>query len=334
MKLLKILILGLLLMTGCAAVLWIGLDHYAHSPLKQKTEETVFTIQKGQSLGRTAQTLFESGLIKQPTLFLLIAQLHKSDKQIRAGEYLLSPHMSPIEILSTFTSGRMYLHKITIPEGYTMAQIASVVAQSGLGSKAAFLKAAKDPKLLQSMEIPAGSFEGYLFPDTYHFPKGVMEKEIIKTMVERLRSLITPEWEARARSLKMSLHQVLTLASIIEKETGAAHERPLISSVFHNRLQKKMRLEADPTVIYGILDFSGDITRKDLEAMTPYNTYQIKGLPPGPIANPGKASIEAALFPEQTDYLYFVAKNDKTHEFSTNFKNHATAVRRYQLGRK
>lgn len=334
MKLLKIFLIGLFFLICCMALLGIGLDHYAHTPLKREAEEKIFTILKGQSLGETAQNLAHLGLVKHPPLFLLIARIKKSDKQIRAGEYLLSPHMSPVEILSVFTSGHMFLRKLTIPEGYSMTQIAAAVAQSDLGSSTAFLQAARETQFLQSMGVPAETCEGYLFPDTYHFPKGIMEKEIIKTMVERLRSVITPAWEARARSLKMSLHQVLTLASIIEKETGVSHERPLISSVFHNRLKKNMRLEADPTVIYGMPDFCGNITRKDLETITPYNTYQIRGLPPGPIANPGKESIEAALYPESSNFLYFVAKKDKTHEFSTTFKDHTMAVRRYQLGRR
>ena len=153
-------------------------------------------------------------------------------------------------------------------------------------------------------------------------------------MVQRFRSVFKPEWEERAASFGFTVHEVVTLASIIEKETGATFERPLISSVFHNRLRKKMRLESDPTVIYGIKDFNGNLTRKHLKTRTPYNTYKIRGLPAGPIANPGRASLEAALFPEKTKYIYFVSKKDRTHYFSTNLKEHNRAVRKYQLGRK
>ena len=160
-----------------------------------------------------------------------------------------------------------------------------------------------------------------------------MEK-IISTMVQRFRSIFTPAWEDRAGHYGFTVHQVVTLASIIEKETGASFERPLISSVFHNRLKKKMRLESDPTVIYGIKNFDGNLTRKHLKTHTPYNTYKIRGLPAGPIANPGRASLEAALFPDDTAYLYFVSKKDSTHHFSNNLKEHNRAVRKYQLSRK
>ena len=164
-------------------------------------------------------------------------------------------------------------------------------------------------------------------------PKNILPEDLIGAMVKRFREVFLPEWTLRAKALKMSVHQIITLASIIEKETGAAFERPLISSVFHNRLKKGMRLSSDPTVIYGIRNFNGNLTRKDLETVTPYNTYRIKGLPPGPIANPGIDSIKAALYPAETDYLYFVSKKDATHQFSTNLKDHNRAVRQYQLRR-
>jgi len=178
------------------------------------------------------------------------------------------------------------------------------------------------------------TFEGYLFPDTYFFPRDVTIEGIISTMVKRFWSVFVPEWQARAKDLGLSVHQTVTLASIIEKETGAAFERPIISSVFHNRLKKKMRLESDPTVIYGIKNFDGNLTKKHLTTRTPYNTYKIRGLPIGPIANPGSASLEAALYPDDTKYIYFVSRKDRTHQFSMNLKQHNRAVRKYQLGRR
>jgi UPF0755 protein len=182
------------------------------------------------------------------------------------------------------------------------------------------------------MGIQAESLEGYLFPDTYYFPRNTPIDRIIQTMLDRFNTVFTPAWADRARGIGLSRHQVVTLASIIEKETGAAGERPLIASVFHNRLARGMRLQSDPTVIYGIEDFDGNLTRAHLETPTPYNTYQVAGLPPGPIASPGRAALEAALFPEETDYLYFVARGDGTHQFSTRLDEHNEAVRRYQLG--
>jgi UPF0755 protein len=184
---------------------------------------------------------------------------------------------------------------------------------------------------VHAREIKAETFEGYLFPDTYLFPKDTTSEEIISTMVKRFRSVFKPEWKNRAEALGFSIHQVVTLASIVEKETGVASERPVISSVFHNRLKRKMRLESDPTVIYGIKDFDGNITKKHLAEPTPYNTYVIRGLPPGPIANAGVGAFEAVLFPADTKFLYFVSKKDTTHQFSTNIKDHNRAVRKYQL---
>jgi UPF0755 protein len=242
--------------------------------------------------------------------------------------------MTPRQILEIMVSGEVKLYKLTVPEGYSTRQIAELVAQAGFGPRDAFIQAACDATLARKLGLDSDTVEGYLFPETYFFPKDVTFEKIISTMVRRFWSIFTPEWQARAKSCGFTVHQIVTLASIIEKETGATFERKLISSVFHNRLRKKMRLESDPTVIYGINNFDGNLTRKHLKTRTPYNTYKIRGLPVGPIANPGRASLEAALFPDETDYIYFVAKKDSTHHFSTNLKEHNRAVRKYQLGRK
>jgi UPF0755 protein len=194
-----------------------------------------------------------------------------------------------------------------------------------------FLDAATDPETVRGQGIEADTLEGYLFPDTYYFPRGLDSATIIATMVKQFRAAFKPAWEQQAEALGMTVHEVVTLASIIEKETGAPEERPLIASVFHNRLKKGMRLETDPTVIYGIPDFDGNIKRRHLETYTPYNTYKIKGLPPGPIASPGALALEAALYPAQSEFLYFVSKKDGTHQFSRTIKEHNAAVRKYQL---
>ena len=242
--------------------------------------------------------------------------------------------MSPRQILETLKGGKVRLYRVTIPEGYQLRQIAQAIEAAGFGKAQDFHRLATDPEVAQSVGIEAQTLEGYLFPDTYHFPRDLKQPAIIEAMLKRFRAVITDEWQARAREIDLSLHEVVTLASIIEKETGDPAERPLISSVFHNRLRKKMRLETDPTVIYGIKDFNGNLTRKDLRTPTPYNTYVIKGLPPGPIASPGAAALEAALYPAESDYLFFVSRRDRTHQFSTNWKDHNQAVREYQLRRR
>jgi UPF0755 protein len=314
---------------------YIELSTYAETPAQpHNPKEVVVTVPQGQSLKSTAEMLSEKRIITDPFKLALIARFKGYDKQLKAGEYMLSAAMTPAQIMDIMVKGEVKLHKLTVPEGYNIEQISALVDKAGFATKDAFSRAATDAATAQQMGLEAGTLEGYLFPDTYYFPKEVSLKKIISTMVRRFRSIFTPEWKDRADSFGFTVHQIVTLASIIEKETGAAFERPLISSVFHNRLKKKMRLESDPTVIYGIKDFNGNLTRKHLRTPTPYNTYKIKGLPVGPIANPGRASLEAALFPEKTNYIYFVSKKDSTHYFSTNLKEHNRAVRKYQLGRK
>ncbi len=195
------------------------------------------------------------------------------------------------------------------------------------------MKVVEDPTLMAEFGIEGESLEGYLFPDTYQFAKRTPPHEIVRRMVTQFQTVYDESFRKRAAQLGMTLREVVTLASIIEKETGNASERGLISAVFHNRLKKKMRLQSDPTVIFALTDFNGNLTKKDLSAPSPYNTYRFIGLPPGPIANPGKESLYAALYPANVDYLYFVSKNDGTHFFSKNLREHNGAVNKYQRRR-
>jgi len=311
--------------------LFLDLLAYGDKSANADNSEKVVVILPGQNLSTIADYLNNTGIIKNPVKFKLLARIKGCDKKIKAGEYLFSSSMPPIKILEIMASGKVRLYKITIPEGYNLEQIASIIAKEKLGTKEDFLRVATDSSFVHKQGINAETFEGYLFPDTYYFPKNITQEKIIAAMVEQFRSIFNQKWEKQAKDLNLSIHQVVTLASIIEKETGVSFERPVISSVFHNRLKKRMRLESDPTVIYGLKNFDGNITRKHLAAQTPYNTYIIKGLPPGPIANPGIKAIEAALYPADTNFLYFVSKKDRTHKFSASIKDHDKAVRKYQL---
>ncbi|MFO7838601.1 MAG: endolytic transglycosylase MltG [Desulfosalsimonadaceae bacterium] len=319
----------------CAAALACGiadLYRYAHTPIRaNKSQDATFTIHTGDSFQAVLSRLEAAGLVRHPLRLKIIARWKKMARNIQAGEYRISGQMTPLALLKTLNSGKVVLHKVTIPEGYTIEQIAAILEEKGLTGKEAFLDAASDPEFTEKLGIPADTAEGYLFPDTYRFARNAGAEKIIETMAEEMRQNIPAKWEKRAQELGLSMHQVLTLASIIEKETSTPRERPLISSVFHNRLDKNMRLETDPTVIYGIQNFDGNLTRSDLNTHTPYNTYQIKGLPPGPIANPSREAIRAALYPADTSYLYFVAKPDRTHYFSKTLNAHNQAVRKYQL---
>ena len=334
-KKLVIVCIGLLILTlGGVGLLYHHLMSWADQAQKVSGQEKLFTIPTGQGLRQTARLLEQEGLISDALRFTILVRLEKQDKLLKAGEYFLSTEMTPNEILRQMVQGRVHLYRVTVPEGFNLVQIAKAVAAAGLAPEADFLAATRNPQIARDLGIDADTLEGYLFPDTYYFPSGLDSKTIIATMVKQFRIAFKPEWKTRAEEMGMSVHEVVTLASIIEKETGAPDERPLISSVFHNRLKKGMRLETDPTVIYGIPDFDGNIKRRHLETYTPYNTYKIKGLPPGPIASPGAAAMEAALYPSQSNYLYFVSKKDGTHQFSATIKEHNTAVRKYQLRKK
>jgi len=311
----------------------LNLRHYAEQPAGLEPNNVLIDIPAGQPFKNTAQALFKQNLIKSPFKFNLVARLKGYDKRLKAGEYALSATMTPVQIMEKLVKGQVVLYKLTVPEGFNIYQIADLVAQAGFAEKSAFIKAATNADLARENNIPAETFEGYLFPETYYFPKTVRVETILSTMVKRFWKVFTATWKERANQLGFSVHQIVTLASIIEKETGAPFERPLISSVFHNRLKRNMRLESDPTVIYGLKNFDGNLKREHLEMLTPYNTYKIMGLPVGPIANPGEKSLEAALYPADTKFIYFVSKKDQTHQFSTNLKDHNQAVQKYQLRR-
>jgi UPF0755 protein len=290
----------------------------------------IVVIPDGSSFQHVATLLERDGLIKSSFSFLLLGKSQSADRKVHAGEYELNAGMTPAEILSTLLSGQVVLHPLTVPEGLTIVQIADLVAQDGLTDRAEFLRLAKDQTFIASLGIKAESLEGYLYPNTYKFPRAVKAREVLVTMVEQLKQVVGPDLLARMQELKMTMHEVLTLASVIEKETGSGDERPEISAVFHNRLKKHIPLQSDPTVIYGLPAFDGNLHKKDLSSPSPYNTYRVQGLPPGPIASPGIQAIRATLYPSNSNFLYFVSRNDGTHQFSATLIEHNKAVEKYQ----
>jgi len=326
--------LGVGLVFFMLAVFYAVFDlmRYAYNGAASTVDEPrTVIVPSGQRFVDTTEQLLEAGVIQKPNRFRAFARLYGYDKRVKAGEYLLSTAMSPAKVIETLILGKVVLHRLTVPEGYTYRQIGDLLEKTGLVTASEFITRARDAELVRQFGVPGETLEGYLYPDTYFFPRGVTAREIITAMIHRFETVMTSQWKERAAQLQLSVHQVMTLASIIEKETGAPEERAIISSVFFNRLHRGMRLESDPTVIYGITDFDGNITRNHLKEKTPYNTYQIEGLPPGPIANPGKEAIHAALFPQQTDFLFFVSKQNGTHHFSKDMKEHLRAVSQYQL---
>lgn len=295
-----------------------------HPPTK------VVMIPEGIAFQQVAALLEREELIRSRQAFVFLGKMQEAERKIHPGEYELNAAMAPEEMLAKLLAGRVLLHSVTIPEGYTIKQIAEVFAEHGLTERDEFMRVVHDTSFIKSLGVSADSLEGYLYPDTYRFPRRTSGKEVIRTMVEQLGHVMTPEWQARAKDLHMTVHEVLTLASVIEKETGSGDERPHIASVFHNRLRKKIPLQSDPTVIYGLPHFDGNLRKKDLSDPSPYNTYRWPGLPPGPIASPGAGSIRAALYPMLSPDLYFVSKNDGTHQFSATLVEHNKAVEKYQ----
>lgn len=315
------------LVAGGAAAQWLlapAVDPASEPPMR------AVEIPEGAPLQQVAGLLRDKGLIRTRAGFVLLAKLTGADRRVKPGEYAFHAGMPPADILDDLEQGRVLLHQVTIPEGFTIAQIAARLAAQGLVDEALFLGLTKDQAFIRELNLAVPTLEGYLFPTTYHFAKHADPKEIIRTMVAFTLKALTPELRARAEDLGMSVHDVLTLASVIEKETGVPSERALISAVFHNRLRREIPLQSDPTVIYALEAFDGNLRRHDLAVESPYNTYRVKGLPPGPIANPGVESITAALHPADAAYLYFVSRNDGTHHFSSTLAEHNKAVDKYQ----
>ena len=303
-----------------------------------KTEITkVIYIKKGTPLKKISELLEQEGIIRNRYFFVLITTVLGEKTKVKAGEYELNSRMLPHEVLDTLAKGQVKRHLVTVPEGYTLFQISQLLDDLNIVGKKDFIQKASSPPFIASLGLsqfaPAGTgqtLEGYLFPETYHLMREMDPEEVIQMMVHQFKKMFGQDMVHRASQLGISERDVVILASIIEKETPLSEEKPLISAVFHNRLKKRIPLQSDPTVIYGIKNFNGNLTKEDLLTPTRYNTYLMNGLPPTPICNPGKDSIEAALFPAPVPYLYFVSKNDGSHYFSSDIEEHNRAVWKYQ----
>jgi UPF0755 protein len=302
-------------------------------PRADRGADVLFEVRRGESLRAIAPRLVQQGLVRDARVTTWWARLRGKAEELHVGEYWLSPSLSTAEIIDRIASGRIATWEVVIPEGLTAAEIGARLAERGLVDPSGFAAAVADPELARSLGIPARSLEGYLFPETYRFPRGQSGHDVARVFVEQFKAAWR-EVEPRAAQRGLAMHEVVTLASIVEKETGAPDERPLIASVFANRLRRNMRLESDPTVIYGVSGFDGNLRRSDLDdTANAYNTYQHSGLPPGPIANPGLEALRAVVDPAQSELLYFVSRNDGTHEFSATYREHTDAVERYQRRR-
>ncbi len=324
-----------LLFVSLSALLFIGfLFAFLFLPSLQRPGLVEVRVERGEPFSSVVRKLKGKDVILNKNLFSLWARLSSVDRKIHWGLYRFELPLAPREVLDRMVLGRGVFHRITIPEGLTVKEIAGLLQKEGIAEKDRFLAEATSPELLSLLGLEGKGIEGYLFPDTYYFTPFVTEGDIIVAMAEQFRGVFNQMMKEQTRKVGLNLHEVVTLASLIEKETGIEAERPLISAVFHNRLKTKIPLQSDPTVIYGLKHFSGNLTRRDLQSRSPYNTYRIQGLPPAPICNPGLSSLMAALYPAPVPYLYFVSKNDGSHLFSVSLKEHNRAVKIYQSGRR
>ncbi len=329
-------LLLLFLVLGLGASVVGGFVFFASlEPARPGEDETteLFRIEPGQGLNQVANRLEKAGLIKNARATSLWGRMRGDAGKLHSGEYEVSAGWSTRTILDRLTSGRIKTYEIVIPEGTRANEIAARLEQAGLVDAQTFVAAVTDTAVAERLGVEENSLEGYLYPETYRLPRHMTPEEIARVFVEQFER-VWQDLDALARGHTLSRHEIVTLASIVEKETAAPEERPLIASVFLNRMEKNMRLETDPTVIYGIADFDGNLTREHLrDRSNPYNTYRIKGLPPGPIASPGIDALRAVLEPADSEFLYFVSRNDGTHQFSKTYREHTNAVREYQLSR-
>ena len=321
-----ILLVGIAFSVIVWAVLPVSSDRDAASVLVD--------VEPGLTAKQIAALIADAGLVKDADLFLILLRVTGTDKSLQAGHYLLSPGMNAFELIEALQRGRAKTIPVTIPEGFALKQIAARLAREGLVDYDRFMELAQDAALVFGEEvplnIPISSLEGYLFPDTYYFSASQTEEDIIRQMVGRFVEMVSPVVQDRSEDINLSLHEIVTLASIVEREVMSEHERAIVASVYLNRLAINMPLQADPTVRYVMTEERSRVLYRDLEIDSPYNTYKYNGLPPGPIASPGLASIIAVLEPADTDYLFFVNRGDGTHQFSRTFDEHVRARR--QLG--
>ena len=296
---------------------------------------SIILIPRGSTFDSVTANIREKGLLPYPRLYSYLAKKLRVYSRVQTGEFEIQHRWNTYELLQFLISGRSISHRITIPEGLNFVEIAERLFRAELADKETILSLKHDPELVGKTGVTgATSLEGFLFPETYFFSRAETERQIISAMIAQYRKVFNIDFQQRAEEIGMNEYEVLTLASIVEKETGADSERPMIASVFHNRLNRKMRLDSDPTVIYGLKDFNGNLTRKHLRTRTPYNTYRRYGLPPTPISNPGKTSIQSVLYPAKNNFLYFVARGDGSSKFSRTLREHNKAVWYFQKVRK
>lgn len=330
----RLAIAVLVVALGAAAAAGV-LSRRAYEPYRGYSEpERLVDLPSGEGSRAIGDRLIAAGVVSDRLTFRIALAISGEARRLKAGEYRFERPMSAIDVIGKIARGDVDLLSVTFPEGLTIAEMAAIFEGRGFGPASTFLDAAEDVSLIQALDPTARDLEGYLFPDTYALPRRVDASRVVHAMLERFQQVVTPDLRAAAEARGLSLRQLVTLASIVEKETALPHERPLVAAVYANRLKIGMGLQSDPTVIYALQRagrFSGNLRREDLQLDSAYNTYRFAGLPPGPIAAPGKGSLEAAANPAAADYLYFVSRNDGSHEFARTLDEHNRNVQKYQI---
>lgn len=315
---------------ACAAAAAVAVSLLLGRPSQENWHLKKVRIPKGSHYPEIVRLLTEGGVLRRPAAFRALVTLSMTGTKLQHGEYAFPAPPSVLDLWRKIATGDVAKYQVTIPDGSTLYDIGRTLGELELADPDAFVAAATSPGLVNRLGIPADTAEGFLFPDTYLLVKDMTEEEILGIMTRRFSQKFAPDREESAPANGFTLNEIVTIASIIEKETGVEAEKPLVSSVIRRRLALGMPLQMDPTVIYGLKRFGKPLTKKDLLTPNPYNTYRNRGLPPGPIANPGLTSLGAALQPAETKYLYFVSRNDGTHQFSETLAEHNRAVAEFR----
>lgn len=328
----------ILSLVGFALLALLGLGIWFYATLQQPYKgypgaEQFVDIPQGTGPASMAQRLADAGVVKNAMMFRAAVWMSGAGRRLQAGEYRFDSPMTPAEVVDKIRRGDVFLKPITFPEGLTIKQMGGMYESRGFGKASEFVAAARNVELIAAIDPDARDLEGYLFPNTYKLRRGATAGQLVAQMVAAFEKVLTPELRQQAAARGMSVRELVTLASLVEKETAKPGERPMVAAVYVNRLKINMALYCDPTVIYALERagrYTGDITREDLKFDSPYNTYRYPGLPPGPIASPGRASLEAAASPAEVPYLYFVSRNDGSHVFATTLDEHNRNVYEYQ----
>ena len=332
MKRAVLAVVAIVLVVAAAAAVWLVLG--SERPYKGYAGAEQFVeVPPGAGPAAIGRRLKDAGIVRDELSFRVALWRSGQARRLQAGEYRFDRPMNPREVIDKIARGDVFMRPVTFPEGLTLRQMSQIYERDGLGSAAEFVKAAQNAALIREVDPSATDLEGYLFPNTYSLPRKSTAGELVQRMVTAFRDALTPELVERAAARGLSVRQLVTLASLVEKETAKPDERPVVAAVYSNRLRIGMGMQCDPTVIYALERagrYTGNLTREDLRFDSPYNTYRYAGLPPGPIASPGRASLEAAANPADVPYIYFVSRNDGSHVFSTTLYEHNRNVFEYQ----